>query len=233
LRVAGWIPGVKWSNQGNQATSGSAGASGSVTSMVMSDFSSEKRLFTLGSSVSNHNTLPQQSISFSGRSEGDIILFDWEPGRGVVVNFFVIEGAAEGVHFMPIARISGGSGNSRFSYRYTNNYLNKFFRIKVHLQDGTVFFSQVIYIERNKPALFIASVSLIGTELKILVHALRKELVMVEIHDRTGRLLVTVKEAVINGENSLQTKIPWLPNGIYFVSIYSKESKQVIKFIKK
>jgi hypothetical protein len=232
LRVAALVSGIKWSNRGNKGVTGSAGSAGSVISEMIYDFSAEKRLFTLGSSVSNHNTLPDIGIIFTGKNEGLGVRFEWQTSTDLPITSFVIESASNGIPFHAVKTILNQPGDGRFTCFYYDDKHDEYFRLKIMLKDAAPSYSKVIFVP-GKDAFTIIAASQLNSELKLRLHSTAKQPLLSELYDVAGRLLWKRRETITNGETLLAVPLLHLKSGLYYLNIITNRERLVTAFFKR
>ena len=232
LRIAQLESGVHWANKGNLYSTGSAGSSGSVTGYMINDFSTAKRLFTLGSSSPRYNSLPRNEILLHAVPQGKAIRFSWQAVTDLPVTGFLLESASQDMRFREITTLDVQPGLMHYTYLYRPADQEKHFRIKAKVKDAAGFYSRVIFRPVEKQSSIIAGPSLVSNKLNLRFNKDKNEQVAIRIHDVQGKLVIRLRQAAVKGENRLSVAVGMLGKGVYFVMIDSESGAAVDRFVK-
>jgi hypothetical protein len=232
LRAAQLIRDLHWRNRLNTGTTGSAGAAGSVMSEMITAFDDDKNYFTLGSSVSNHNILPQNEVLLKGKREANAIRFDWETLTEFPIVEFVLESAAADLVFHPVEKIIIQPYANRYTLLYQPGAYENYFRMKVIVKDAAPFFSKVIFIGIVENDEMISNGVLVNNEISLKWNARHREQLTIQVHDMNGRMLIKKYQIIAEGNSHLKIPTSGLSKGLYVITIVSKERRQAKKFIK-
>jgi hypothetical protein len=229
LRVAQLQTDSRWGNRGNTATTGSAGAAGSVASERVTRFNEGESLFTLASSVSNHNTLPGNEIFFSGKREGSGIRLEAKVASGLPVTRLILEAATDSLRFMEVGRMPVAASENRFSVLYQPRRGENYFRLQIILKEERSLTSRVIYLNANQDGSLRGNVSIENQRLLVRWQADHNDDLNIYVYDMAGRVLMKKRETVSKGQNRIL--FPQLPGnkGIYIVSVISNDRRSVMK----
>ena len=231
LRVAQLQTDSSWANRGNTATTGSAGAAGSVTSERVTAFSEGESLFTLASSVANHNTLPGNEILFTGRQEGRGVRLEAKVLADLPVTGLIIEAATDSMRFIEVGRMLVSGGENRFSVLYHPRRGENHFRLQLLLKEERSLTSRVIYLSAKEDGSFRGNVSIYDQQLLLRWQADHNDELNIYVYDMAGRILMKKKEKVGKGLNRIL--FPPLPGnkGIYLISVISRDGRTVMKLL--
>lgn len=144
LRVARLL-GDTWQNSGNVATSGSAGAAGSVTGTVINDWPiSQPVIFTLASTQATQNPLPIVWKYVDVRKQDGFTILRWSTFLEGVT-YYEVEATTSGPGFMTLARIPANPLLQ--DYSYTDRRMEKtanFYRVVIVRSDSSRMYSKII-----------------------------------------------------------------------------------------
>jgi hypothetical protein len=231
LRVAQLQIDGQWKNRGNTATTGSAGAAGSVTSEPVIVFDQRERFFTLASSVSNENILPRNAILFTGRKEGRAVRFDAKNISALSIDELVLQAATDKTNFREVNRNFVSAAANRLSFVYHPQRRENYFRMQVILKGGSSFLSRVVYINADEDSRLYGNVSVKGEQLVLRWHSEKNEELKIHLHDMLGRVLMIKKERVKQGENNIMFQRIPLSKGMYIISVVSGDDRTVMKIM--
>jgi hypothetical protein len=183
--------GTLWTSEGQFSIS-SAGATGSVTSNVITTFSP----ITFGSLSSGLNPLPVELISFKGEVADEQVDLTWETASETNNDYFIVERSLSGEVFSGIGQLKGnGTTRNKHSYKLTDFnpiYGTSHYRLKQVDFDGTFAYSDVITVTYEGPSTSLLTVypnPLLGKELTLRVSGNTEglESIPVVIIDQLGR----------------------------------------------
>ncbi len=226
-----------WENYGNSATNGTT-TSGTVTSnLVMGDpppWGDQK--FTLGS-ISALNALPVELTKFQAVQQNTQVYMQWETASERNTSYFEVERSINGFSFESIGQRSS-AGNTTIARTYNYNDLDpknglNYYRLKIVDLDGSFEYSHIEVVKFDSAP----SMQLFPNPVKDVIHLktnnLNSDENLIEIFDRSGRLLFMDVREFEDGELNLNTdSINIFENGTYFLRISGKIENQVLKFIK-
>ena len=226
LRIAQWI--TNWTNQGNFATTGSAGASGSVTSEQLMKFDSLARYFTLSSVVSNENPLPQRWIQLSVEQEEQRVKLHWSVPADWLLKEFTLERSVDGQHFSDLQKIPFNDGGTVFEieYREAGN-LSRWFRVKAMDADGNVYYSNVarLFTKSLETELEIERSIILSQQLVVRIRAQKEGSINLVLFNILGQRLLEKQVAVKTGTQEVRLQLPSDGRGILYLYVWNKSSR--------
>ena len=231
LRVAQLQTDSRWGNRGNTATTGSAGAAGSVTSERVTAFNGRESLFTLASSVSNHNTLPGNEIFFTGRQEGRGVRLEAKVVSDLPVTGLIIEAAIDSMRFVEVGSMLVAVSGKLFSLLYHPRRGENYFRVRLTLKDERSLTSRVIYLNGNEDGSLRGNVSIDNQQLLLRWQADHNDELNIYVYDMAGRVLMKKKERVSKGQNRILFPRLAGTKGIYLISVISRDDRSVMKLL--
>jgi hypothetical protein len=204
LKVAG-LSELAWTNFGNTATSGSAGAAGSVTSQVVTGWiPAVAKLFTLSSSAANQNPLPLiwHHLNALRSNRANIINWEVEPG---IASYFDLQRSEDGVMFQTLAMIPASGTKSKYQYEdYVLNDAPVYYRVIIIKPDASRLVSKIFRVlAETKPVNnILISAHINGINLRF--PDARKVIYQMQVYDLSGRRLYTANLDV----NGTQASVP-------------------------
>jgi hypothetical protein len=221
LRVAQLASGT-WNDEGNTATTGTAGAAGSVVSNSLNAFGPANGYFTLASSDAFQNPLPLKLISFNGHPNNNTIVLNWTTESSWQPDGFELQSSADGIHFTFLSKINAGSNQQ--TYQYTDKReLNglQFYRLKAIEKDGTIFYSgntEVTSDENIVNAIQLRP-SVVKNNTTLFINAGAAMQGKINIYNAEGKLVDTRNLVLQVGNNYILILAEHLAAGIYTVRI--------------
>lgn len=194
-----------------------------------------------GTSPTGDGVLPIRLLSFTGKNSGGINTLKWSTATETDNDYFTLERSFNGSYFEPIAQIDG-AGNSTSTINYS--YVDKktvvgvtYYRLKQTDFNQKVSYLGIVALYsktgkameytnlRPNPASQNFYVDLVSYENATLTF---------EIRDVSGKVVRSHNASVNQGENSIETSLEGLENGLYFVNVRDEKSgdsftKKVVK----
>jgi hypothetical protein len=235
LRVA-QLFGSTWADEGNTATTGSAGMAGSVSSNPLGIFGPANKYFTLASSDAFQNPLPERVLSFSGNKTGDLVQLNWQIAASWLPVFFEPEASADGNNFIAIAGIQAVINQT--NYRYVGKpgeAALQFYRLKVTEKAGTFFYTETIRIApaESRDLTVKLAPSVVTGKTTLLMNAATSAMLQIKINDIQGRTLQTIDAVIVQGVNRVPLYLHQLSAGLYLLTVTDRKSKiATIHFVK-
>lgn len=217
LRVAHLSNGV-WNNEGNNGTTGSPGAKGSVLSNLVTNF--DTKFFTLSGSMANQNPLPAKLTSFNASEEDGVVKLNWATSPDFEPVQFDVEISFDGLNFRRIGRIMPLINNNVYTFYHPSKAgAKEYYRLKITEKPGTSFYSTTIAIINNlKSTLLSARVSAVSKgELRIVVYSPIKQKLVFVMVNINGQLLKKNEVMIPAGSTTIQFTVNQLPSGLYLV----------------
>ena len=199
LTIAVWN-GSMWQDHGvDNANSDFSSHNGGHLNMRF-DISAAKanHIITFGSR-NNENPLPVDLLSFDAKCDVSSALISWETASETNNAYFIVEKSKDAREFFEIARVNGaGNSNESLSYSINDNNLyggDNYYRLKQIDYDGKI--TTYIIVRVNCDKLSISDPNVIvypnpfTNEINIVFENFDKEVVIVELFDDLGRIILT------------------------------------------
>ncbi len=235
LRVAQLSSG-SWVDKSNTATTGTAGASGSVVSSVINVFGPVAQNFTLASNTSTQNPLPVKLISFSGSLINNNTQLNWQIDSPDDVDHFTIMFSSDNKNFKNIDSVNAEALQT--SYQFIDKQLNKginYYRLKIIQKDGSFYYSNVITINSSDFAFGIhfTSFNLVTSNIEINITSEEQNKMQLLIISADGKIIKHINIETQHGNNVKMLDLSGLGAGLYYLIGQNKNAKtNVLRFIK-
>ncbi len=219
LRVAQFFAG-SWINAGNTATTGSAGAAGSVVSTGLNIFGPTAKYFTLASSVNNQNPLPVEWLNFNVKKSNNELHFSWQTKPGMMADYFEIEYSEDGSRFNFLKKITAMPVNDSYQYSIKNPYLfTRYYRLKTVYQQGVQYYSTIIPVNyrEEKVHLNFVSSALLSGQIIVSVSSDKSCQIIIYIINNLGQIISKIPYQLFPGIQHISLPIDKLRSGYYQV----------------
>ena len=236
LRVAQFTNNA-WMDRGNIATTGSAGAAGSVVSATVNTFNSAARSFALASNTANQNPLSITFTSFAvDKLNSKTAILIWEISSPDEVDHFEIQSSTDNINFNLVEKIQSVENES--VYQFTDGHLPNgiiYYRIKLTEKTGEEHFSKIIAVDNNNGFNFhIVSSTPQNENYFLTIHLVSSFNTSVQFifYGIDGKIIKKDIEQAQAGDNNISLNISGMSSGIYILrSIDAKGNSQVTKFL--
>jgi len=226
-----------WVSLGNGGTTGTTGVGGSGTVSMASDPPPFGVIyFTLGSTTAL-NVLPVELTSFQAVQQNAHVYLEWETASERNTSHFSIERSTNGIDYKEIGTRQG-SGDRVISQKYNlkdvtpENGIN-YYRLKIVDHDGTFEYSNIEVVVYNEAPAIQLFPNPVEKTIQLEGFDLNNDEVLLEIFDKTGKLIFSEEVATTNGQLQLSTDRANIKNtGTYFLRIINQGKSHIIKFIK-
>lgn len=228
----------KWENEGTNT--GSTGASGSVTSNQIADWSP----FTLGA-VALGNPLPITLISFTGKKVGNYNQLNWQTSSEINASHFEVERSSPltpdgGISNEKFVKIGEVKATKSERYRFDDNssfIINNsslvFYRLKLIDIDGKFAYSKIIYLQNNTDNELVGQFYPNPSQenySNINITAEQKGEWQITKMDIMGRTIKTEKRILEKGVNTIT--IYGLEKGLNIVQFENEKNSEIRKLIR-
>jgi hypothetical protein len=206
-----------WTDAGNIATTGTAGANGSVTGNLLTSFSSSAKYFTLSGSDANSNPLPVSLSRFSVKTNGHINTLSWIYEGDA--DFFEVMYAPDNRQFSSIGKIYPAAGRRLYQFKHMKTGTS-YYQMRMMRKNENFYESPVLVVTGTKSSDWLLSVTA-GDQLTLTITASTQKAETGRIFDASGRMVKQFSFWLRPGVNNLSTDISNLPPGVYSVRMLS------------
>jgi len=192
-----------------------------------------------GEENSSGNPLPISLLSFYGKSMGDYNQIYWSTATEENTDYFEVERSENpNEDFISIGRTeAAGNSNTRIDYELKDLFPleNAYYRLKTVDFDGTITYSEIIFIGKEAEALTILNVYPIPTanNVTIVFSSDENAVAKFTIIDMNARLIRKESHFLIKGLNRLTYNIESFESGSYYIIIEQGNKRVFAPFIKK
>jgi len=234
LRVAQLVSGV-WENGDNIATTGSAGAAGSVVSKLITVVDT-LGYFTLGSNIALQNPLPIQLLSFTASAGNKGVLLSWTISPSWQPAFFEVQSSADSNHFEIISRLDTVTGRTMYQYADSRKLTGKqYYRLQMIDKNGLISYSNAIGVMISPAIDTRAGIwpSIVNNNAVLFLDVRTSGKSKMNICNMQGGLVQSMDLSLHAGKNYISLQLSGLPAGVYVLSIIGSGNIPVhIQFIK-
>ncbi len=234
LRVAQLVGGA-WTESGNTATTGSAGAAGSVVSNDLPAFSTID-YFTLGSSAALQNALPLELVSINGNIIPNGVIINWEMATSSKPLSFSLQASADDSRYTTIAELAAHDNHTLYNYTDKRVLTGKrYYRLQMVDKDSVISYSKKISVGVNvvadNTALLWPSPVRSNTTLTVNSHV--TGVARITIYTVQGQLVQAKDAWLTKGTNHIPLQLATLHPGMYVLKVNSHAQQSIsIQFIK-
>jgi hypothetical protein len=235
LRVAQLLAGT-WANRRNTATTGTAGAAGSVVSEAINIFGPAGRQFALASNTATQNPLPLKLISFSAALINNNVLLNWKIDSQDKVAYFIIMSSSDNQNFNSVGNVN--AVDLETAYHFTDKPAYKginYYRLQVVEKDGNSYYSNIVAVNNNDiiAGIHFTSYSLVTNNIGINITSPVNNKFQLLIINAEGKIMKNVNAIVQRGDNMITLDLSGLRGGVYYlIGENQYEKTNVLRFIK-
>jgi hypothetical protein len=226
LREARLQSGI-WKDAGNSASSGTAGARGSVIGNAITDFNNAGMEFFTLASVSMQNPLPIDDIYFDIQVNRGDLLLKWTTPSEANHNFFYIQSSSDGIRFTDITYIKAITGKSNYSFTCPVINGRNYYRLRIVDNDQTTKYSKIILV-RDIRSFELRAVSRPASD-KIMIRLASQQTskLQVSVIDILGRIIKQTNMIIREGEEEIYIDLPDHIPGVYFIQILNERKEKI------
>lgn len=170
------------------------------------------------------SALDIELLSFDGFADRTSNTLNWVTVSESGNDFFTIERSSTGENFVEIGRVDGnGTSNSRHEYTFIDDspfYPITYYRLKQTDFDGSVTYSNIIAIQNNSEKAFKlvdAYPNPFENEIKAKIYTANDMEAELKIYDTQGRELISLKQPLTAGMNTIGISTEILSGGAYYM----------------
>ena len=182
--------------------------------------------------------LPLTLLSFDAEKKGGKVETKWQTEQEVNTDYFEVERSTNGVNFSSIGQVKAAGLKQKKTYAFTDNtppqYNTLYYRLKMLDKDGSFEYSKVksISSKASKGDIKIYP-NPINNSIKAELTAITSGDMDISIIDAFGKVVLTSKQKISEGLNSINLDCPQLAAGMYlFVAKTGGDSfvQKIVKF---
>jgi hypothetical protein len=213
LRVAQLINNI-WSDAGNTAVTGTAGANGSVTGNSLTDFSATAKYFTLAGSEATGNPLPVGMTSMSAQVQNNINYIRWTYAGDDAV-YFEIMHSINKRDFKSVGRIYALEGRMHYQFRHRSTGIN-YYKLYTMKRNGIFWPGRAMAVNNAGHNDWLLSVN--GRDrITVTISSSRQRTEVCSIISASGSVSRTFTAWLSPGINNVLVDISGLPAGMYTI----------------
>jgi len=180
--------------------------------------------------------LPVTLVSFKAACEGGYALIQWQTGIESGVDYFLVEGSADGSQWTTLDKVAATNAaqGAAYSYQDTHPSANSFYRLEIMNQSGTVSYSPVFRGGCSDVTLpFTIYPNPAETQTLAQLSVRQNTPATIQIVDMTGKILYRGQWTLQAGINTYILPVSSLAAGNYIVSLLLPNTILQTKLIKK
>jgi len=182
--------------------------------------------YTMGAYGMNSVPLPLTLITFNGQfANEDDVQLKWITENEINVRSFVVERSVDGINFTTIGQLSAkGINGSRSDYALLDQNVKAnllYYRLWIIEQNGTVSYSNIITLSRNKLNKGNISPNPVQQDgsITLTYSSLTNTSVQIRVLNISGQAVIVRKASLQIGKNQIPVSLKGLANGIYMVQL--------------
>ena len=205
----------------------------SITTNGVSSFSP----FTFGSNSPFVDPLPVALLAFNGKVTANGNLLTWQTASELNNKGFYIERSNNGLEWKEISFVEGyGTSHEMREYEFLDknaNYGLIYYRLRQVDYDGTHEMSHTISLE-SKDNIELLNIYPIPTSEKLTIDYYSKvdDKIEIEVFDVLGKPVLSARQRVSEGMNSLTLSISDLDKGFYVLKLVNRGIEQTQRIVK-
>jgi alpha-amylase len=189
--------------------------------------------FSKFSVFSSTAILPVKLISFSGNAVNKQAVLLWHVGEEVNTINYQIERSEDGVHFTAVGVVPAAH-TSTYQYKDAGFNYKNWYRLAITDANGEISYSNIVMIKADSREKYITvTPNPFNSKIKITAAGIRSnETAKLQLTNASGVIIFTTSGTVAFLENAVNSNIPLMHSGIYFLEISTTTTNQIIKLIK-
>ena len=181
--------------------------------------------------------LPIELLRFEAHVKTSGVLLSWETASEINNNYFNVERSSDGDKFESIGVIPGsGTTTQNHTYSFTDPDPGIgifYYRLKQIDYDGGYSYSDVVAVKLNS---IINEINIFPNPVKAVINfefeSVNTSKVHFQILDIMGKILVDESKEISKGNITSQIDVKELPEGIYYLKVFTSDSIYKGKFLK-
>lgn len=184
----------------------------------------------------NMSILPVALIYFQGSMDNKNVTLRWSIAQNELTTRFEVERSTDGRNFTSVAVLPTTAKTGLETYTYTESVSDNkiYYRLKMYDRKQSITYSRILVFQNSS----------IGTGLRIINNPVADKLTMsfssavtevvdIKVYDLSGRLQMSHKANVYQGENLLSLPMSSsLKSGMYAVEVNNGSERQTARFVK-
>jgi len=184
----------------------------------------------------NMSLLPVGLIYFQGSMDSKKITLHWSVGQNELTSRFEVERSTDGKNFTSVAVVvaTAKSGLENYTYAETAAEGKIYYRLKLYDRKQAIDYSKILVFQNtsNANALKIINNPALD-KLTMSFSSSGNQVVEIKIYDMAGRMQMTQKANVYQGENLVSLPLSSsFRTGLYAVEVNNGNERQSAKFMK-
>lgn len=184
------------------------------------------------------SVLPVELSDFKAMPEGRYNKISWTTDTELNTDYFELERRIQGGGWKLIERIdAAGYSESTKSYSCLDEFpvAENYYRLKSVDIDGSFEYSELIYLDRKDLNILLSNIYInqISNNLIIRFNTdLSTEKTSIKLFDVNGRTIYKLIDTPLKESGEFMIDMNNYPAGVYFISVYVNDSRQIEKVIK-
>jgi hypothetical protein len=182
--------------------------------------------------------LPIELLSFSGKKQNKGVALFWQTATEINNDRFEIQRSTDGRNFTTLAKVAGaGTTTVAQSYEYFDatpaQAITNYYRLKQVDFDGTGTLSNTIAVSLNPDGYIVIKGNPVFATLQANIIAVHEFSGKADVVNMLGNVVATQNVHILEGENTLQVDVNYLPTGVYQLRISNGQFFYNSTFLKK
>ena len=176
--------------------------------------------------------LPIIIIDFIAKENNGKNILNWNTASEINSDHFIIERSTDGRNYSSIGRVNAnGFSSTEIKYSFTD--INpadgkNFYRLVMTDRDGSFEYSKIVSVTNKKnQSVGFGYVNLSAGTATMTINSSKMQPANLSIIDATGRIILTTPVQLQAGNNNIVKNSPSLPNGVYYVRLFTAEETVV------
>ncbi|MGN6298920.1 MAG: leucine-rich repeat domain-containing protein [Ginsengibacter sp.] len=172
-------------------------------------------------------SLPLTLLQFEGKEKNDEVMLHWLTTNEVGTKEFIIERSVNVTDFNELGNVTSkpNAGNNNYYFTDSSPAIgNNYYRLKMVDIDGSISFSNVVFIKTDKTNL---SMSIFPNPVKststLKFYSSVSEKYIIKVLDQSGKTLQTFNGISVTGTNKVNFDVHSYPTGTYFITLIAEK----------
>ncbi|MES2849729.1 MAG: hypothetical protein V4685_11785 [Bacteroidota bacterium] len=172
--------------------------------------------------------VPVKLEYFSANKKENTNQLNWKASCTYGNAAFVIERSNDGIHFNSIGNINATALRCQLPFNFTDNNPvsgKNYYRLKITDSDGKSFYSKILVVGNSKAGIEIIAVA----NNTVYFNSSKQQTVQLKLIASDGKEILSQKQNITSGNNSINLQIKNTAKGIYTLIVYTKEGETITK----